>query len=93
MFEGPYTKLGAIAGALAVVVAIVALIVNVPGSEPWSPPAATSTSAARPPSRGLGPPATTVKTTEATSPLTTAYIEDLPYTADSEGYSGGSVEV
>jgi hypothetical protein len=91
MFEGPYTKLGAIAGVLAVVVAIVALIVNVPGSEPWSPPAATSTSAARPPSRGLNPPAITVETTEATSPLMTTYIEDLPYTADSDPYDNRDV--
>lgn len=86
MFEGPYTKLGAIAGVLAVVVAIVALIINVPGLGPWAPPAATSTSLAPSSSWSPGPPAISVETTEPTSPLMTTYIEDLPYAADSDPY-------
>jgi NPCBM/NEW2 domain len=90
MFEGPYTKLGAIAGVLAVVVAIMALILDLPSATGWSPPKAISTSPA--PSPGSpGSSASPVEPTEPASPVMTTYIEDLPYTADSDPYDNRDV--
>jgi hypothetical protein len=91
VFEGPYTRLGAIAGVLAVVVAIVALIINFPSPGPRPSPIATSTSTVSPPSWSSGSLAIPTETASPSSPLMTTYIEDLPYTADSDPYDNRDV--
>lgn len=91
MFEGPYTRLGAIAGVIAVVVAIAALIVNLPSPGSTSSPIATSTSTVPPPSWSSGSPEIPVETASSSSPPVTTYIEDLPYTADSDPYDNRDV--
>ena len=91
MFEGPYTKVGAIAGVFAVVVAIVALIVNLPGSGPSSPPATSSPSPELPPSWSPGSRKMQSETAEPASPSMITYIEDLPYTADSDPYDNRNI--
>jgi hypothetical protein len=91
VFEGPYTRLGAIAGVLAVVVAIVALIINLPSPEPRRSPMTTSTSTAPPLSWSSGSLAIPAETASPSSPSTTTYIEDLSYTADSDPYDNRDV--
>lgn len=78
MLEGPYTKMGAIAGVIGVAVTIAALVINSSGSGS-APPGIPSP--ASPDESGAVPSAA----------LLTTYVEELPYTADSDPYDNRDI--